>query len=113
MSFETLTLIIAAENGSCVARWLEGLGMGDYSEIFQKHEITMNDLKLLSAENVKELGFTKVTEAISLSIICLNHRQFNLHAHTYKCTDSHVLAWSDFYWKPDPLLGQHLPAELS
>ena len=100
MSFETSTLSLAAEKGSCVGRWLEGLGMGEYSGIFQKHEITMNDLPLLSAENLKELGFSKVIEAIRLSI-CLNHQLFNVQLHptcmptltnalTHTCPHSHA-----------------------
>ncbi len=39
-----------------VAQWLEQLGLGKYAKDFAEHEISLDALRLLTAEDLKELG---------------------------------------------------------
>ncbi|XP_069723519.1 diacylglycerol kinase kappa isoform X1 [Phaenicophaeus curvirostris] len=43
-----------------VAAWLEALGLGEYREIFVRHDIQGSELILLERRDLKDLGITKV-----------------------------------------------------
>ncbi|XP_008639309.2 PREDICTED: diacylglycerol kinase kappa [Corvus brachyrhynchos] len=43
-----------------VAAWLEALGLGEYREIFIRHDIQGSELILLERRDLKDLGITKV-----------------------------------------------------
>ena len=39
-----------------VGEWLEGLGLGEYVDVFERERVTLDDLPELSDEELKELG---------------------------------------------------------
>ncbi len=41
-----------------IAKWLEGLGLGQYAQMFAEHDIDLEVLPRLSEGNLKELGLT-------------------------------------------------------
>ena len=41
-----------------IAKWLEGLGLGQYAQMFAEHDIDFEVLPRLSEGNLKELGLT-------------------------------------------------------
>ncbi|NXS24785.1 DGKH kinase, partial [Mystacornis crossleyi] len=43
-----------------VAAWLEALGLGEYRDIFVRHDIQGSELILLERRDLKDLGITKV-----------------------------------------------------
>ncbi|XP_063169562.1 diacylglycerol kinase kappa [Candoia aspera] len=43
-----------------VAAWLEGLDLGEYKELFMRHDIQGSELILLERRDLKELGISKV-----------------------------------------------------
>ena len=41
-----------------IAQWLEGLGLGQYAQVFAENDVDFEVLPNLSDDNLKELGFT-------------------------------------------------------